>query len=169
MMSIGMDELAEHERTLTRRALQRLNRIPGLTLYGRTNPDLPVDRLGVITMSADGVAHSKLAAILGHEHGIGVRSGCFCAQPYVRELLGVSDEEMKAILRKLSCGDHATVPGMVRMSLGVYNTMDEVEMFADALEEVLHDGPRGDYTVEPKHMEWVPQRTGYDIGSYAPF
>jgi selenocysteine lyase/cysteine desulfurase len=169
MMSIGMDELAAHERELTRRALRRLNRIPGLTLYGRTDPEVPVDRLGVVTMTAEGIEHSRLAAVLGCEHGIGVRAGCFCAQPYVRELLGISQEEMAEIVRKLTRGDHATVPGMVRMSLGVYNTADEVDAFADAVEEVLRDGPRARYKVDPRHGEWVPDRTGYDIEAYSPF
>ena len=34
--------------------------------------------------------HALVAAILGYEGGIGVRNGCFCAQPYVVRLLGVS-------------------------------------------------------------------------------
>lgn len=169
MMSIGLDEIAEHERALTRRALSRLMKIDGLTVYGRRDPDLLVDRLGVIPVNIEGIEHSRLAAMLGHEHGIGVRSGCFCAQPYVRELLGLSEEEMNAVLRKLACGDHATIPGMVRMSLGCYNTEDEVDVFVEAVQKLLRDGPGASYVIDPRHMDYVPDTAGYDIGSYAPF
>jgi selenocysteine lyase/cysteine desulfurase len=130
---------------------------------------MPVDRLGVITMNAEGLEHSRLAAILGHEHGIGVRAGCFCAQPYVRTLLGLTDEEMRSVVARLARGDHATVPGMVRMSLGVYNTEEEVDALTNAVEEVIRDGARGHYVVDEQHGEWVPDHTPYDISSYAPF
>ena len=45
-------------------------------------------KVGVVPFTIDGVDHGLVAAVLGYEHGIGVRSGCFCAQPYVAHLLG---------------------------------------------------------------------------------
>jgi cysteine desulfurase/selenocysteine lyase len=166
--SIGMDELAEHERALTRRALRKLAAIDGLTLYGSRDAELTEDRLGVVTFNAEGVEHAKLAAVLGYEWGVGVRNGCFCAQPYVRELLGVSEDEMRAIVAKLAAGDHTTVPGMVRMSLGVYNTADEVDYFVEALAAVLRDGPRGTYVQDPQHLDYVPEPPVFQIEQYAP-
>jgi len=155
--SIGMDNLAEHERELTRRALAKLSRVEGLTLYGLKDPDLTEDRLGVITMNARDLCHGHLAAALGHEWGIGVRNGCFCAQPYVRELLGITDAEMHSIVARLTAGDHATVPGMVRFSFGVYNTPDEVDYAVEALQAILAHGPRANYILDPQHMEYVPE------------
>jgi cysteine desulfurase/selenocysteine lyase len=167
--SIGMDELAEHERTLTRRALSALKGLDGLTVYGQGDPALERDRLGVITMNAPAFGHAKLAAALGYEHGIGVRNGCFCAQPYVRELLGVSDQQMQQVLRKLACGEHTDVPGMVRMSLGVYSTADEVDQFVEALRQVLTDGPSGHYVLDALHKDYVPETPTCDLSAYAPF
>ena len=52
------------------------------------------DRVGVIPfelLDGEGTAvdHRLVAARLAHEHGIGVRDGCFCAQPLVATLLGI--------------------------------------------------------------------------------
>lgn len=166
---IGMDEVAEHERRLTRRALEQLAQIDGITVYGPTDPDLGEDRLGVISFNAEGYSHAQIAAILGHEWGIGVRNGCFCAQPYVRELLGVSDDEMREIVERLSRGDHATVPGFVRISFGVYNTLGEVDYFAHALRTILADGPRATYVIDPKHLDYVPEACHVRLQDYSPF
>ncbi len=166
--SIGMPELAEHERELTRRALRGLTSIRGLTLYGQRDVDLSQDRIGVVPMKADGLSHSQLASALGYEWGIGVRNGCFCAQPYVRELLGVSEREMREIMAKLEAGDHATVPGMVRMSLGVYNTAEEVDIFLEAVERVVRDGPQADYVIDETHMDYVPAACSFDMNEYSP-
>ena len=166
--SIGMDNLAEHERSLTRRALEKLAGIEGLRLYGLTDPRLAQDRLGVITFNADGFSHGKLAAVLGHEWGIGVRDGCFCAQPYVRELLGISDTEMQDIVKRLAAGDHATVPGMVRISFGVYNTADEVDYAVEALRAVLAYGPRAHYVLDQQHMDFVPDPPTFRPDEYSP-
>jgi len=155
--SIGLDNVAEHERTLTRRALSKLQEIDGLTLYGLSDPEVREDRLGVITMNARDYSHGQLAAVLGYEWGIGVRNGCFCAQPYVRELLGITDAEMHSIVARLAAGDHATVPGMVRFSFGMYNTADEVDYAVEALRAILTDGPKARYILDREHMEYIPE------------
>lgn len=166
---IGMENVAEHERELTRRALSKLTHLDGLTLYGHTDPAVARDRLGVIAFNADKLSHGELAAVLGHEWGIGVRNGCFCAQPYVRELLGISTGEMNDIVQRLTAGDHATVPGMVRASFGLYNTIDEVDRFVEALEKVLADGAGADYVLDEEYCDYVPESTAVRLDDYAPF
>jgi len=166
--AIGMDNVADHERQLTRRALGKLRTLDGLTLYGPDDPTLNADRLGVITFNAAGISHGRLAAALGHEWGIGVRNGCFCAQPYVRELLGVSDDEMRTIVGKLAAGDHATVPGMVRISFGVYNTADEVDYAVEAIAQLLAEGPRAHYVLDNEHMDFVPDPPVVRLDDYLP-
>lgn len=166
--SIGMDNLAEHERALTRRALGKLRRIDGLTLYGLADPEVREDRLAVIPMNARNYTHGQLAAMLGHEWGIGVRNGCFCAQPYVRELLGITDAEMHAIVERLTAGDHANVPGMVRFSFGVYNTPDEVDYAIEALAAALAHGPQARYILDPQHHEYVPETPSVRVRELLP-
>lgn len=166
---VGMENVAEHERNLTRRALHKLSRIKGLTLYGQKDGDVREDRLGVIAMTADGMNHGMLASVLSQEWGIGVRNGCFCAQPYVRELLNVSDTEMKQIAAKLTAGDHTTVPGMVRLSFGVYNTLEETDYFAEAVESVIRSGPRGRYVLDERFAEYALDPPVVSPNDYMPF
>jgi len=168
LQSIGMENVAEHERALTRRALEQLTRLDGLTLYGLNDPELRQDRLGVIPFNAQGISHAKLAAVLGHEWGIGVRNGCFCAQPYVRELLGISDAEMRGIVGKLAAGDHTTVPGMVRVSFGVYNTPEEVDYLVDALRSILAQGSRAHYVLDSQYGDYVPDPPVVHLDDYLP-
>ena len=167
--SIGMDELAEHERALTRRALEQMTQIEGLTLYGPTDPSLAEDRLGVIPFDIPGLGHAKTAAILGYEWGIGVRSGCFCAQPYVRELLGVSGDSTMELMGMLAQGRKAEVPGLVRASIGVYNSAEEVDYFIESLRSVIADGPRGNYVLDAKYGDYVPDPPVFGLEEYAPF
>ncbi|NLW50759.1 MAG: aminotransferase class V-fold PLP-dependent enzyme [Candidatus Brocadiaceae bacterium] len=165
---VGMDEVAEHERTLTRRLLAGLLSVDGLRVFGRTDPDLAVDRLGVFALEAEGYSHGLLAAVLGYEWGIGVRNGCFCAQPYVRELLNVSPGEEQAAVLRLVQGDHSSVPGLVRASLGVYNTEEEIDRFVEALRAILRDGPRTEYVLHPQHHDYVPSGCDINYDAYLP-
>ena len=83
LTAIGMDRLARHEADLTAYATARLAAVPGLTLHGPAG----ADRVGVIALSVAGRPHALVAAVLADEHGVGVRSGCFCAHPYIAHLL----------------------------------------------------------------------------------
>jgi len=91
--AVGMSEVTRHEANLTRYALEKLTTIQGLRVYGDADPSNAENRLGVIPLQLESADHFLVAAILGYEFGIGVRSGCFCAHPYILHLLGLSKEE----------------------------------------------------------------------------
>jgi selenocysteine lyase/cysteine desulfurase len=168
LRAIGMAELADHERELTRRLLRGLAGIPGVRVFGPADTDLAEDRIGAVAVEVEGLGHARLAAALGYEWGVGVRNGCFCAQPYVRELLGISRQEMSRVVRKLAAGDHATVPGLLRISLGCYNTAEEVDYVLEALRALAADGPRADYVLDGRYRDYVPEPAPFDVGRWAP-
>lgn len=87
---VGMTAIAEHEANLTAYTLEALGKIPGINVFGDPHPGYSSDRLGVIPFTLDSKSHFLVASILGHEYEIGVRSGCFCAHPYVIHLLGLN-------------------------------------------------------------------------------
>jgi hypothetical protein len=75
---------------------------------------------------------------------------------------------MRQVMRDLAAGDHAGVPGMIRMSPGVYNTAEEVDYFLDAVRQLLADGPQGRYVLDACHMDYVPDPPAFSLDQYAP-
>jgi cysteine desulfurase / selenocysteine lyase len=83
--------------------------------------------------------------VLGYEHGIGVRSGCFCAQPYIAHLLGVGADAQRRWLDGARRGDARGAPGMVRISFGCHNDTRDVDLAVAALRRVVAGDVAGDY------------------------
>ncbi|NMB67494.1 MAG: aminotransferase class V-fold PLP-dependent enzyme [Chloroflexi bacterium] len=154
---IGMDAVARHEAELTEYALKKLTTLPGVHIYGDADPATARDRLGVIPLNLDGFSHFLLAAILGHEFGIGVRNGCFCAHPYVLHLLQVDDRHSERVRRQILQHDRREVPGMVRISFGLYNEKSDVDAFISALEKIQRGEFHGTYIQDPRSGEFHPQ------------
>jgi selenocysteine lyase/cysteine desulfurase len=156
LMEIGMDEIARHEASLTSYALERLQAVPGVTVYGGSGAAASVDRVGVIPFNVGSVHHALVAAILGHEGGIGVRNGCFCAQAYVVRLLGLTSQEQSRWQRALLAGDRSLKPGMVRISLGAYNTTDEIDALIDMVQRITRNDYEGQYYQVRETAEFRP-------------
>ena len=107
-----------------------LPEVPGIQIYGETSPDHAAKRLGVIPFQLEDVSHFLAAAVLGHEFGIGVRSGCFCAHPYILHLLGLNEAQARAVRERMLAGDRSNMPGLIRASFGLYNTVEEIDILA---------------------------------------
>ncbi|RRR65577.1 MAG: aminotransferase class V-fold PLP-dependent enzyme [Candidatus Viridilinea halotolerans] len=127
---LGLDWLAAHETALTCYALEQLARVPDLWLYGDPDPAQAATRLGVIPFCLDKRDPHLVAAMLSYEAGIAVRSGSFCAQPYVRRLL--ARDETGCDVGQL---------GLVRASFGLATSKHEI----DTLVATLHAIARGDF------------------------
>jgi selenocysteine lyase/cysteine desulfurase len=161
LMDAGVDSAARDEASLTAHALEHLQDVTGLTVYGAGDPAAPDgDRIGVIAFNVGSVPHALVAAILGHEAGIGVRSGCFCAQSYVAHLLGLTAEQRERRRSGPVAEQGADRPGMVRVSLGLYNTRGEIDALADMLERITRRDYRGDYRRAAGSGDYIP--AGYD-------
>ena len=160
LIAAEMERIAAHEEALTAYALEGLQRIPGVTLYGERDPGRAGDRVGVIPFNLEGVSHFLLAAILGYEGGIGVRSGCFCAHPYVVHLLDLPEEEAAGWRERMLNGDRSQMPGMVRASFGCYNNRKDVDRLLEMVERVAAGDYAGDYRVNRATGEYVP--AGYE-------
>lgn len=136
LSEIGMDQIAAHEAGLRAHALDRLARIDGIRLYGTGDASDADRHLGVIAFTLSGQPHGLVAAVLAAEYGIGVRNGCFCAHPYLIRLLGLTDDAVDTVRASMADGDRSAVPGLVRISFGMYNALDDIDQLAVALERI---------------------------------
>ena len=155
LQRIGMENIQAEEELLLEGLLRRAKMIPGLLVYG--DSDLPASkRAGAVAFNIEGMDHALTAAILNDYFNIAVRNECFCAHPYVREMImfaleglidGISNEELERRADEQR--------GMVRASFGLYTTMDDVERLVEALKQISADRealaaqyerlPNGDY------------------------
>jgi cysteine desulfurase/selenocysteine lyase len=83
--SLGMQNVFRHEQELTHYAMEQLQGVPGLTIYG---PDA-VQRGGVVSFTLGDIHPHDLASILDQEVGVAIRAGHHCAQPLM-ERFGVA-------------------------------------------------------------------------------
>lgn len=135
---IGLEAIAAHEAELTAHALDELARVPGLWLYGDPDPATADGRLGVIPFCLDGYDPHLVAAMLSYEYGIAVRSGSFCAQPYVRRLL-----------KSERTGCEPGQVGLVRASFGLYTTLKDVGRLVGGLRAIAAGDYDGLYERDP--------------------
>ncbi len=156
LMEVGFDAIAAHERDLTAYALEKLNAVPGLALYGDKAPVAGEDRIGVIPFNLAGQPHARLASALSWEGAVGVRSGCFCAHPFIQHLMGITDADAPNLLAKVHDKSRPDVPGLVRMSFGLFNTREDVDRAVATLGAIAREGPRGEYRFDSKFDEYVP-------------
>lgn len=164
--TVGLQAVAQHEAELTAHALEQLAQIPGVHVFGDPNPKRAEERLGVIPFAVDGISHFKVAAILGHEFAIGVRSGCFCAHPYILHLLGLEPAEAEAVRQRMLAGDKRDMPGLIRASFGLYNTFEDVEALTEALERILTGDYKGEYVQDTASGEYLPAGWQPDYEAY---
>ena len=75
--TLGMENVFKHEQEITAYALEQLQAIPGLTIYG---PDV-MKRGGVVSFTLADIHPHDLASILDQEMGVAIRAGHHCAQP----------------------------------------------------------------------------------------
>jgi selenocysteine lyase/cysteine desulfurase len=167
LRSVGMDVIANHEQQLLAYAYRKLRALGGITLYGPV--EALSDKVGVITFNVDGMHHALTAAILGTEGAIGVRNGCFCAHPFVKELLRVTPQEDRELTAEVLSGNKSRLPGMVRASLGCYNTEEDVDALVENLKQIVQGKFLGTYVQDPASGAF--HAVGYtpDFGKYYAF
>lgn len=107
MQSIGFPWIVEHERQLLSRGISALQAVAGLRMIG-----MPALRSGVISFTVAGVHPHDLGTF--DTLGIAIRTGHHCAQPVM---------------------DRMGVPATARASLGMFNTLEELSMLVEGVEQ----------------------------------
>lgn len=107
--SIGLENIAAYEHDLLHYAMERMREVPGMRFFGEAG-----DKSSVISFALGDIHHSDTGVLLD-KLGIAVRTGQLCAEPTMQ---------------------HYGVTGMVRASLGMYNTRNEIDALHDGLMKV---------------------------------
>ena len=145
LLELGFEAMLEDEMALGTRMLEGLTEIPGVGVLGGAEPSTPGGRLALSSFVVEGLHHGLVAAALSHEHGIAVRHGCFCANPYVFHLLHMSKAEVVQVEGEVTAGRRKALPGAVRASLAPYNTEAEVDRFLEAVASIARGRIRASY------------------------
>jgi len=130
LKNIGYEQIETHEERLKRRFIKGLECLPHTMIYGNANN---AKRVGVVSFNIEGIYHKDMGTLLQDKRGIAVRTGCFCAQPYVARLLGVTNDERYEYMLDAN----AKPIGMVRASFGLYNTEEEVDEVLNYIEDII--------------------------------
>lgn len=166
LQAVGMDKVALHEAQLTTYLLTRLQSMKYIRVYGSHSPEKAADRLGVVPINLGDLSHYLVAAILGYEFGIGVRNGCFCAHPYLLELMRVDEKEAEVVRAQIHSHDKRDIPGLVRISFGLYNYEGEIDALCDALDAIQSGKYRGKYTQDIASGSFIPESWKVDFDRY---
>ena len=107
--ALDFDSIMEHEQKLLSIATEKLRQFPGVTIYGEAKK-----KTGIISFSLENVHSLDLGTLISLK-GVALRTGTLCAQPTL---------------------NHFGAQTLARISFGLYNTVDEVDAFMEALVEV---------------------------------
>jgi cysteine desulfurase/selenocysteine lyase len=107
--SIGLENIKRHEGELTNYTLEQFSSFDKIKLYGNSK-----GRVGVFSFLLEGIHPHDIGTILDME-GIAIRTGHHCTQP---------------VMQKFG------IPATARLSLGLYNTKDEIDYFMKSLHHV---------------------------------
>jgi len=110
LCKIGMENISAHEHEITEYALDRLEEIPGVKVFGPSADE----KGGVAAFILEGVHPHDVAQILDRD-GIAIRAGHHCAQP-LHEKFGI--------------------PATSRASFYLYSTKDEVDLLVNGIYKV---------------------------------
>ena len=106
----GLDRIAAYEDQLTRHAMARMREIEGMRFFGTVE-----GKTSVVSFNVGQIHPMDLGTLLDHL-GFAIRTGHHCAQPLMAR-----------------CG----VEGMARVSFALYNTVEEIDRFVEALQRVV--------------------------------
>jgi len=119
-------KIEKYESELYRYMLNSLRNIPKIILYGTVADN----HIPVVSFNINGIAYQELGKRLGYDYGIAVASGTSGSNIYVQDLLELTNEQAY----KLFVSGQGF--GVVRVSLGMYNSYEDIDRLADALSAI---------------------------------
>ncbi|MBO6495291.1 MAG: cysteine desulfurase [Roseivirga sp.] len=107
---LGKENIAAYEEELLSYATAQLNEVEGVRIIGQAQ-----NKVSVISFVVDGIHHFDLGMWMDAK-GVAVRTGHHCTQPLM---------------------DRFSIEGTTRASFSVYNTIAEIDIFVEALKDII--------------------------------
>ncbi|MBI3012602.1 MAG: aminotransferase class V-fold PLP-dependent enzyme, partial [Elusimicrobia bacterium] len=108
--TIGLKNIAQHEKELIETLAETLSKIPKLKIVGT-----PQERAGAVSFVLEGAHPHDVGTVLDRE-GIAIRAGHHCAMPLMQRL---------------------GVPATCRASVALYNTKEEIEVLSQGIQKAV--------------------------------
>ncbi len=109
---LGKENILAHESKLLHYATEKMLKVPGLKIIGTAKEKGPI-----ISFLVEKAHPFDIGTLLDTKN-IAIRTGHHCAQPTMRKF---------------------KIPGTARVSFGVYNSLDEIDRFVEALKKVIQE------------------------------
>lgn len=115
VQEVGLEQIAEHEHKLAKYLEEQLALLPNVRVYAAGLP-----KAGAVSFNVyredEALIHPFDVGVLLDRQGIAVRTGHHCAEPLI---------------------DYLQVPGTVRASVAIYNTIEDIDAFVVALKKAI--------------------------------
>lgn len=115
VQEVGLEQIAEHEHKLAKYLEEQLTLLPNVRVYAAGLP-----KAGAVSFNVyredEALIHPFDVGVLLDRQGIAVRTGHHCAEPLI---------------------DYLQVPGTVRASVAIYNTIEDIDAFVVALKKAI--------------------------------
>ncbi len=108
---VGIENIYSYENELTNYAYEKMKRNNDMKIYGDFN-----NQTSIISFNIEGIHFNDLAMLLDKKN-IAIRTGHHCAQPLMK---------------------HLNISGNARMSVGVYNTKEDIDYLIKSIDEVIN-------------------------------
>ncbi|MBI5787770.1 MAG: aminotransferase class V-fold PLP-dependent enzyme [Candidatus Schekmanbacteria bacterium] len=115
ILSEGREKIQKHEQTLTAHLLNKLQEIDEVIIYG---PQDALKQTAVVSINVKDMSPSDVGYYLDHEYSVMTRVGLHCA-PTTHKTIGTAPS------------------GTVRLSMGYFNTIDEIDYVCRSLKEIV--------------------------------
>jgi cysteine desulfurase/selenocysteine lyase len=116
LMKLGMENIHQYEREITRYALNNLLTIDGVEVYGPKDIEA---RSGILSFNVKNINHHDVANYLSENYNICIRSGHHCALPLMKRL---------------------GLKGTARASFYIYNVKEDVDILCEAISNLVRSG-----------------------------
>jgi YD repeat-containing protein len=150
---MGMETMREREEHIVPRAMEALQRIPGVHLLAPSGRH----RLAMLSFWVEGMHYNLMVRLLNDRFGVQSRGGCSCAGTYGHYLLHVDPSRSRAITDLIDRGDLSEKPGWVRLSFHPVMTIADIDHSVRAVAEVMEHAAEWsrDYVYSPTTNEYA--------------